>query len=273
MDDLDGLLSQVKQRARGLMPLPVYRRLHESAAECKGGTIVEVGTFRGAATIALALGARACGLPARIVTADLLRPDAGAAGDSPEAKMSELRATFDAFEVGDLIRFVHGNSADLVAASDPQDIRLLLLDGGGKIEADLGLLWDRLAPACVIVVDDVDGRVFVRRSGRSAVVDQKHRISRLLAQRFVDAGLLVPRGTVESTGWFEKGRAKSSCDEIRLLALSAYHELIKTPVATSEFGRSRALLRRAAQRWPLLARAFRRVRPAVIPAANLERCR
>jgi predicted O-methyltransferase YrrM len=231
---------------------------------------VEIGTFRGAATVAIALGARASGRRVRVLTADLLRPGIGAIGDTAETKIGELRATFDAFSVGDLVHFVPGSSAELVADTDPQEIELLLLDGGGKIEADLALLWDRLASGCTIVIDDVDGQVFVRRSLRSAVVDQKHRISRLLVRRFVDAGLLVPRGSTVSTGWYEKGKAEATADEIRLLALPAYHELIKAPVEAGELGAARALLRHAAQRWPLLARIYRRLRPAALPAIGPE---
>jgi hypothetical protein len=50
VDDVDRLLGRVKARAHGWMPVPVYRRLYDSAAAAGGGTIVEIGTYRGAAT-------------------------------------------------------------------------------------------------------------------------------------------------------------------------------------------------------------------------------
>lgn len=244
------------------MPAATYRRLYETAARCDGGTFVEIGTYRGAATLALALGAKASGKAFHILTADLLRPGVGPGGSTTEEKMAELRETFAAFEVADHIHFVHGNSADLVAAAAPERIGLLLLDGGGRLEMDLAALWTALAPDCPIVIDDVDGRTYVRRGLRSAVVDQKHRLSKLLADRFVEAGLLVFDGIDSGTGWYRKGPADATPQSISLLALPAYRELVKVEVGAREFGPVRAALRQVARRAPGLAALYRRIRPA-----------
>jgi hypothetical protein len=50
VDDVDRLLGRVKGRAHCWMPVLVYRRLYDSAAAARRGTIVEIGTYRGAAT-------------------------------------------------------------------------------------------------------------------------------------------------------------------------------------------------------------------------------
>jgi len=262
VDGTDQILARVKREARGLMPAATYRRLYETAARSRGGTFVEIGTFCGAATIALALGAKASGKPTLILTADLLRPGVGMGGGSSAEKIAGLERAFAAFGVGEMIRFVHGSSSELVAQAAPESVDLLLLDGGGRLERDLALLWSRLAAGCPIVIDDISGETHVRRGWRRAVVDQKHRISKLLADRFAEAGLLVRDGEVEGTGWFRKGRAELSPDEIRLLALPAYHALIKAEVGAGELGLGRSLLRSAARRAPRLAAAFRRIRPA-----------
>jgi hypothetical protein len=68
----------------------------------------------------------------------MLRPGVGRAGSTLEAKIAEFRGTFDVFGVSDAIDFVHGSSADLLAATNPRHIRLLLLDAGGRIEAGNG---------------------------------------------------------------------------------------------------------------------------------------
>jgi predicted O-methyltransferase YrrM len=248
VDETDRLIARVKKEARGLMPAATYRRLYDSAARSGGGTFVEIGTYCGAATIALALGAEASRSPARILTADLLRPGIGIEGSSIEARIGALNRNFAAFGVGKSIHFVHGTSSDIVAEADPARIDLLLLDGGGRLETDLALLWSRLAADCPIVIDDISGRVHVRRFWRRAVIDQKHRISRLLADRFVEAGLLVRESEADGTGWFRKGKAETSADEIRLLALPAYHSLIKAEVGPEELGLGRYLLRAAARR-------------------------
>src|SRR5687768_45946 len=225
------------------MPAATYRRLYETAASAGGGTIVEIGTYRGAATIALALGARSVGAPFGILTADLLRPGIGPAGDGIGERIAELRATFDAFGVGDRIRFVHGGSPELVAAADSERIDLLLLDGGGRIDGDLAILWERLAPGCQIVIDDIDGRTRVHLGWGKAVVDQKHRLSKLLTDRFVEAGLLIAEGESLGTGWYRKGQAPGGARRIELLALPAYRELTRVMIGAGELSPGRHLLR------------------------------
>lgn len=262
VDEIDRLLTRVKDRARGWMRLGVYRRLYDTAAAMGGGTIVEIGTFRGAATVAMALGARSGGAPFEIVTADLLRDGVGLEGESAAAKNAALRATLAEFGVSEFVRFVHGDAETLVAEAGPRRIKLLFLDGGGKIESDFASLWDRLAPGAAIVVDDIGGRVMVERSLRSARINQKHLLSKLLADIYVSAGMLIEEGRTGSTGWYRKGEALFSPDEIRLMALPAYHRLIRLEIEDGEFGLPRAFARRLAKRAPWLKRAFRRIRPA-----------
>ena len=262
MDQIDELLAQVKRHAQGCMPLPVYKRIYDTAASCRAGTIVEVGTFCGAASVALALGARTTGRDIAIITSDILRPGVGPAGATVGEKIARLQATFARFEVADRIRFVHGTSRELLIAVDPRKIELLLLDGGGAIDADLSALWERLSPTCSIIIDDIDGAVRVRRNLRRAVVDQKHRLSKLIAERLIDLGLLVPIGVTGATGWYRKGAAAIDPAAIEQLSLSAYRALIKAEVGAAEFGLPRALLRRLAQLAPPLANAWRRLRPA-----------
>lgn len=268
MDAIDRQLEAAAKDAHGLMTGAVYRRLYDSAAACGGGTIVEIGTFRGAATLALALGAQAAGVPFRLLTADLLRPGVGAEGPTLEARIAELSNRFERFGVSQAVRFVHGNSADILASSDPRDVTLLLLDGGGRIEQDLACLWERMAPGCVIVIDDVDDLTIVRRGWRVAFIDQKHRLSKALAERFTELGLLVPIGRVGITAWYRKGEAAVTAADIERLALPAYHALVKTAVPARDFGLARALLRAIARKMPGLARAWRRVRAGNEPAAG-----
>src|SRR5215217_1858958 len=196
------------------MPPAVYRRLYDSAAACGDGTIVEIGTYCGAATVAMALGARSAGRPFQIVTADLLRPGVGLDGAGVDEKIAALNATLAEFGVAGDVRFVHGSVEAVVAAADPRDIVMLLLDGGGRIEADFACLWERLAPGAAIVIDDVDGRIAVSRSLRVARINQKHRLSKQLAEIYVDAGMLAEEGMIASTGWYRKGAASPSADAI-----------------------------------------------------------
>ena len=262
MDEIDRLLTRVKKSANGWMPVFVYRRLYETAAAAGDGTIVEIGTFRGAATIAMALGARSGGRTFNIVTADILHPGVGLEGATPQEKVAALQRTLDEFGVANSVRFVHGRVEEVVAEADPRNITLLLLDGGGRIESDFAALWERLAPDAPIVVDDIDGHVTVERTLRVARINQKHRLSKRLTEIYEAAGLLIPEGRTGSTGWYRKGKAALSAGEIRLMALPAYHQLIHSEVGGSEFGLPRALARWVAVRAPWLRRLYRRLRPA-----------
>jgi predicted O-methyltransferase YrrM len=259
VDQVDLLLKRVKDRAGGLLPLSVYRRLYESAACC--GTIIEIGTYRGAATIAMALGAKSAGGGFTVLTADLLRPGIGLEGATVAAKVEALTETKRQFGLADEVQFVHGSTETLVAEMNPRDVQLLLLDGGGRLETDLGLLWNRLAPDAVIVIDDIDGRAAVARTLTTASVNQKHVISKLLTDHFIAAGILIPEGRIASTGWYRKGLTEVSGDEIRLMALPAYHQLIRVELRAAEFGLPRMIARALAARLPGLRSVFRWFRP------------
>jgi predicted O-methyltransferase YrrM len=259
MDEVDRLLARVKEEARGMLPLAVYRRIHDTAAACGGGTIVEIGIAQGAATIAMALGAKRAGRPFRIVSADPFAIGTRTNIGSVEDNLELVRRGYEAFGVADAIEIVVGTVTDLVASVDPRDISLLLIDADGRIDRDIALLHDRLAPACPIVIDDVDGAIYLHRVGRSLSVDQKHRITRLLIERFAAEGLLVPRGITGQTGWYAKGPARRTADEIAGIALPAYRELTRATIGRDQIGpAARRLVARLA---PGLVRAWRRLRP------------
>ena len=263
MDEVDRLLAQAKRDALGWMPVPVYRRIHDTAAAAGGGTFVEIGTSNGAATIALALGGKAGGKAFRILTVDRFQAGKGVPGATVSERAQSVRRRFERFGVVDSIEIVAGTAADLVERHDPRAIGLLLLDTDGRIDLELALLYDRLAPACPIIVDDVDGRTYVRRDRGTAVVDQKHRLLRMLVGIYVRAGLLVDRGaTLGQTGWYAKGAAALAPGEIERLALPAYRELTRVSLDSAEFGFRRALVRATARRIPVLARAWRHFFPA-----------
>jgi predicted O-methyltransferase YrrM len=262
MDDVDRLLSRVKEETRGMLPARVYRRIYETAALCAGGAIVEIGTAQGAATIAIALGAKAGGKPFRIWTADPFRGSSRTELPAVEDNVARVRRGFEAFGVADRIEIVVGTAADIVSSADPRNIGLLMIDADGRIDRDFSLLHGRLAAGCPIVIDDIDDRIYVHRSGSLLVVDQKHRLSHQLTERFVAEGLLVRQGKIGQTGWFARGATDLSGAQIERIALPAYRELVKAVIGPDQIGLKRRFRRFAADRAPGLVRAWRRFRPA-----------
>ena len=261
MDDVDRLLSRVKRSANGKLPLRVYRRLYDSAAARGGGTLVEIGTAQGAATIALALGATASGADFRILTVDAFVTGSRPRGASVEEKCGIVRRGFESFGISARVDLIAGTTADLIAIADPRDIGLLLLDADGRIDRDLALLYARLRPDCTIVIDDVDDNNYLYWHKRRLRFDQKHRLTYLLAERFTAAGLLAPDESAGQTRWYRKGAAAPGGAEIELLALPCYRELVFADIDGRVLSVRRALFGLAASRAPWLLRAWRKLRP------------
>ncbi|HEY5723313.1 MAG TPA: class I SAM-dependent methyltransferase [Allosphingosinicella sp.] len=256
MDETDRLLERVRREAHGKLGPAAYRRLYESAAAIGGGTIVEIGTSQGAATIAMALGAKAAGLDFRIVTLDAHFIGTRPRGSSESEKKAIVRRGFEAFGVSGRIDMVIGKVEALVATADPEDISMLLIDADGRIDRDLAALWQRLRPGCAIVIDDTDDQVYAHRRGRRLLIDQKHRITHRLIAALVEAGLLVPGGAVGQTSWFRKGEAPGGAQEIERLALPAYRDLVFVEIGAGTLSVKRALYGLAASRTPWLVQAW-----------------
>ncbi|MGZ8997872.1 MAG: class I SAM-dependent methyltransferase [Allosphingosinicella sp.] len=259
MDEIDRILTRVRDSCFGMLPLAVYRRIYETAA-ARHGTFVEIGTSQGAATIAMALGAKAAGKPFRIYSVDNFIMGSRPKGGSPGEKLAIVRRGYEAFGVAGSIENIVGTSADLPGPEKLPGIDLLLIDADGRIDRDLALLHERLSPDCPVIVDDVDDAAhFVMLVGR-LTFDQKHRATHLLLERFLEAGLLVADPPSGQTGWYRKGKAVSSPDEIERLALPAYRELVYAPVKSAGVGLKWAAWRLVTARAPWLGRAWRRVR-------------
>lgn len=262
MDEIDLLLARVKDSSFGMLPLAVYRRIYETGAALGGGTFVEIGTSQGAATIAMALGAKASGKPFRIFSVDDFVLGSRPKGASAAEKLAIVRRGYEAFGVADSIESVVGTSADLPDRAGLPRIDLLLIDADGRIDRDLALLHGRLAPEASVIIDDVDDAAFFVILAGRLTFNQKHRATHLLVERFLEAGLLAPDTPSGQTGWYRKGKAEFSPAEIERLALPAYRELVYAPAqglgiaAGLKWNAWRLVTARA----PWLGRAWRSVR-------------
>ena len=259
MNETGRLLERVQRDAHGKLSLEAYRRLHESAAASGGGTIVEIGTSQGAATLAMALGAKAAGVDFRIITVDAHFVGTRPRGSSESEKERIVRAGFEAFGVSDRIDLVVGTTEEMIAIADPRDIGLLLIDADGRIDRDLAALWDRMRPGCAVVIDDCDDEIYLLIGMRRRVlVDQKHRITHLIAKALVEAGLLIDEGSAGQTAWFRKGTGAAT--EIARLALPAYRALVYADIGSARQRLKRGLYALAASRAPWMVRAWRTIR-------------
>jgi hypothetical protein len=237
----------------------LYARLYE-AAKTSSGTLVEIGTAQGAATIAMALGAKAGGSPFHIYTVDPFdrgsRRDVGSISDN----VALVSRGFKNFGVEDDITMIVGESTDLAARPEVRDISLLLIDADGQIDRDLALLHDRLAPSSLVVIDDVDDGVVFHVGGCDGVVDQKHRLTHLLCGAFCEMGLLAPLEVVDHTGFYRKGTVDRSATDWDLAVAKAYRQLVFAPFDARQIGLSGVLRRTAAKAKGGLIGLYRRLR-------------
>jgi predicted O-methyltransferase YrrM len=202
-----------------MLPAEVYGELFKLGQASSGGTFVEIGTLHGAATIALALGAKQQAMPFHIYTVDHWHWFG-----------SGCRTQFQKFGVDDCITAVTGSVADLVSNYALDVINLLVLDADGCIDRDLSYLFDKLTADCAIVIDDIDEWVYIVPSNRGSLLDQKHRLSNMLANEFTRIGMLREDARIHCTGFFRKGSVALCPNEILLTALPFYRELAFCPV-------------------------------------------
>ncbi|NJM55017.1 MAG: hypothetical protein HC841_03040, partial [Verrucomicrobiae bacterium] len=119
MNKFSDLGSQMKS-AGGLMPAAVYEELFTLASALSGANVVEVGTAHGAATIAIALGAKTSSPPVTIHTIDRLggkfssRSKFGSVSDNEAI----VRRNFREAGVERMIRMFVGSSDEFAASAD-----------------------------------------------------------------------------------------------------------------------------------------------------------
>lgn len=223
-------LTEYVQEANGLLPLSVYKALWECVAQAPGPNVVEVGTAHGAATIALALGARNAGVKVRIHTIDLLggkfssRARYGSVNQNKEIVLQN----FARAEVAECISLFVGSTDEFVASGQcPDRIDLLMLDADGRIDRDFLHFYNLLSPDAIIVIDDVDRGVYLSAThDGTPYVDLKHRITSLLLQALESHGFLRVEKTIHNTAFSRRGKRQMVDQEFSRLALSCYRELV-----------------------------------------------
>lgn len=178
--------ARIKASCHGMMSVDAYRRIHETALAASGD-FVEIGTGHGAATACMAM---ACS--GTVHTWDRMEGGSRARYGDRATNVAITRGAWRALGVENVV--LHVEPAE--AAYTPLDgigcirVGMLMLDCDGRIDRDLAAFFDAMPAGAPIVVDDVADKVRIKRNGQGWRVDQKHRLTLLLARSLAAHGLI-----------------------------------------------------------------------------------
>lgn len=191
----------------GMMPTAVYAAIYEHVKAIPDGSIIEVGPFRGASTIAMAWGKQDAGASGRIVTVE--KADGGQwdqPGQTHRGNIEILTANLERNGVGDMVTvFPEAASTDnrdqIVDLLDGDRLVCLAHDADGHIERDFELFWPLLDPGGLIIIDDYVETTakFQRPDSRRPQGGIKGPLTFRLLNQFIEWGLFEPTQTFSET--------------------------------------------------------------------------
>jgi predicted O-methyltransferase YrrM len=156
-------------------------------AKISVGDILEVGSYVGGATIAMAMGVRDSGTEKKIISIER-----GCCVDHPRVgtkdSFKDLRKNLKRFGVLDQVTLINGRSFDPTTIamvrqlSGPRQIGLFVFDADANVRRDINCYGDRFADRCWIAIDDYLGGA-----------DKSARL-RMQVDELVSAGRLQPLG-------------------------------------------------------------------------------
>ena len=184
--------AELKTRTHGLLTNAAYRMLYQMVIKAPAGDAVEVGTAHGAATIVIARALKDSGRSGRVHSIDKIVGGSCDRFGSEEDNIAVIKRNFSLYGVDDAISF-YAELSDAAARLLPADISIgiLMLDADGAIDRDFALFYNKIVPSGLIVIDDYDpGLVVKRLTNGDIFVDQKHLLTFHLVNHFVHHGLL-----------------------------------------------------------------------------------
>ena len=95
------------------------------------------------------------------------------------------------------------------------------------MDRDLMYFYPRMRAGGPIIIDDVDGEIYLSRNYQGIpYVDLKHRISSLLLAAFEAAGFIRVVKRLENTAFCQRGERKYDKTALSQIALDCYRELV-----------------------------------------------
>jgi predicted O-methyltransferase YrrM len=128
-------------------------------AKIAEGSILEIGSFVGASTIAAGLGARDSGRQKRIIS---IEPGGPLKGHRLATKdiFKDLKKNLARAELLDAVTLINGSSFDATTIAavremlGPNEVGLFIFDADANVRRDIDSYGDRFAAGCWVVIDD-----------------------------------------------------------------------------------------------------------------------
>lgn len=148
----------MKAADHSMLSIDVLVLIYHFAKICDG-SILEIGSFVGASTIAAGLGARDSGRRKQIISIEPggpLRDHRLATKDI----FKDLKKNLARAGLLDAVTLINGSSFDQTTVATvremtrPNEIGLFIFDADANVRRDIDCYGDRLAPGCWVVIDD-----------------------------------------------------------------------------------------------------------------------
>ena len=198
----------VQRRARGMMSPHAYRKLHDLAIGLPDLPFVEVGAAAGASSIALARAIKSAGKRAPIIAIEKCSGGSRTSYGGFDDNLRILKRNLYRFGVFDHVRlftkrFCESNADELLSVIGSSRIAGFMHDADGRLDRDFAVLWPRVVPGGLIVVDDYE------MPGRDLMTAHPMRArKKLMIKRGLDllteAGMFVPECLVGKTRFGRK---------------------------------------------------------------------
>jgi predicted O-methyltransferase YrrM len=186
-------------------------------AKVSVGDILEVGSYVGGATIAMAMGVRDSGTEKKIISIERgCRVDHPRIGTKDSFK--DLKKNLKRFGFIDQVTLINARSFDPITIamvrelSGPRQIGLFVFDASANLQRDINCYCDRFADHCWVVIDDYLGSA------------NKSERLRMQVDELVSAGRLEPLGFYGLGTWI--GRWLNYLIAISSSVLSTYGDVL-----------------------------------------------
>ena len=221
---------EIKRVCNGMMPGAVYERIYYEALRAPAGSFVEVGTGHGAGTVCLALALKDRGIGGTVFTLDRMEGGSRARYGDAATNSAIAARNFERFGVNDVVRLIIGEAADIcdhITANEP--IGVLFLDADGRIDREIGALYDYLAANALVVIDDCEDFVKLEWTARRTLrIDLKHKLTFELVRQFREQRLFVNHSWTHQTVFCNRTPGASVPPGFSSHVIAAYRQLVFT---------------------------------------------